>query len=341
MQTSLQLLNWSQKLYQLLLFAYPSSFRQEYGAEMQLTFRDCCLEALQSDESGTFFRFWCLVFYDFAKSITVEYAQLLKQLWSKEQTYSPFQVQIASNTDIGLKRQVNEDKMLSVIPEESNLREKKGSLVVVADGMGDDNAGARASDLAVTTIKEVYYNTNQNIADSLVHAIKLANQKIFQVNEVERQKDTRTLPKSMGTTCVAAVIKDNSLILANVGDSLAYLIRDQQVHQIAEDHSWLAEQVRQGRMTAEEAKKSTKNRNMIIRALGTQADVDVYATTVDLQSGDTLILCTDGVHTQVSEEEIYTIVTQYPPQESSRYLIERANENGGPDNSTAIVVRID
>ncbi len=143
----------------------------------------------------------------------------------------------------------------------------------------------------------------------------------------------------MAATCVVAVLKDHTLYLANVGDSLAYLIDSQGIRQLAENHSWVDEQVRKGTMTEEEALK-VHDRNVITRALGLSAAVEPYLASVPVQPDEILLLCTDGLHGLVSEAEMRAIVTHYTSEESVQRLIELANERGGPDNITALVAKI-
>jgi hypothetical protein len=127
--------------------------------------------------------------------------------------------------------------------------------------------------------------------------------------------------------------------IANVGDSRAYLVRKGLVKQISQDHSWVYEQVRAGLLTEDQARTHAQ-RNVITRSLGTQIEVDIDVFHEQLQEGDTLVLCSDGLSGLVSDEELQRIVDQFVPQESVYHLVERANENGGPDNITAIVVRV-
>ncbi len=188
-----------------------------------------------------------------------------------------------------------------------------------------------------------YQDTNEDIASSLRTAIEQANAVTCERNEaqsIEYKDDEEIRPfEGMGTTCVAAVLKDSTVYVANTGDSLVYLIHAGHVQQIAENHSWSAEQVRIGKMTQIEA-EAAGNSNVITRCLGIKRDVNVYVGAQQVQDKDILVLCTDGLHMQVSEDEMHTLVEQYAPEESAQRLIARANENGGPDNITAIVVRV-
>ena len=241
---------------------------------------------------------------------------------------------VAQLTDVGRKREHNEDNMAYVIPKDLQVMAKKGALFIVADGMGGHAAGEVASEIAVDTVSNVYYqDDSDDVAVSLLHAIRRANASIHQ------RAAENMLRSGMGTTCVAAVLRGNRAYIANVGDSRAYLLRGSQVKQISQDHSWVAEQVRAGLLTEDQARTHAQ-RNVITRCLGTQAEVDIDVFQEELNEGDALVLCTDGLSGLVSEEELQHIVEQFVPQESVYHLVERANENGGPDNITAIVVRV-
>ena len=241
---------------------------------------------------------------------------------------------VAQLTDVGRKREHNEDNMAFVIPKDSQVMASKGALFIVADGMGGHAAGEVASEIAVDTVSNMYYQEDSNdVAVSLLRAIRRANVSIHQ------RAAENLLRTGMGTTCVAAVLRGNMAYIANVGDSRAYLLRGNQVKQISHDHSWVAEQVRAGLLTEEQARTHAQ-RNVITRCLGTQAEVDVDVFHEELHEGDCLVLCTDGLSGLVSDEELQRIVDQFVPQESVYHLVEKANENGGPDNITAIVVRV-
>ncbi len=215
--------------------------------------------------------------------------------------------------------------MAYVIPKDLQVMARKGALFIVADGMGGHAAGEVASEIAVDTISNVYYqDDSDDVAVSLLHAIKRSNALIYQ------RAAENMLRSGMGTTCVTAVLRGNMAYVANVGDSRAYLVRGGQVKQVSQDHSWVAEQVRAGLLTEDQARTHTQ-RNVITRCLGTQADVEVDVFSEQLQAGDSLVLCTDGLSGLVGDEEIQRIVEQFMPQESVYHLVERANENGGPD----------
>jgi serine/threonine protein phosphatase PrpC len=241
---------------------------------------------------------------------------------------------VAQLTDVGRKREHNEDNMAYVIPKDQQVMAIKGALFIVADGMGGHAAGEVASEIAVDTISNAYYqDDSDDVTTSLVQAIRRANAAIHQ------RAAENMLRSGMGTTCVAAVLRGNMAYIANVGDSRAYLSRAGQVKQISQDHSWVYEQVRAGLLTEDQARTHAQ-RNVITRSLGTQAEVEIDVFHEQLQEGDTLLLCSDGLSGLVSDEELQHTVEQFVPQESVYHLVERANENGGPDNITAIVVRV-
>jgi serine/threonine protein phosphatase PrpC len=187
-------------------------------------------------------------------------------------------------------------------------------------------------------VREVYYqDESEEISRSLVQAIKQANVLIYDENLA--CSDTFDAQKGMGTTCIAAVLKEKTLTVANVGDSRVYVVHEGQIRQVSQDHSLVAEMVRAGLLTLEQANHHEK-RNIIYRSLGAgpEVEVDVFEETV--AEGDALILCTDGLSGLVDEAEILQIVETYQPEESVRQLIATANAAGGPDNITAIVVRV-
>ncbi len=241
---------------------------------------------------------------------------------------------VAQLTDVGRKREHNEDNMAYVIPKDYQVMAKKGALFIVADGMGGHAAGEVASEIAVDTVSYVYYqDESDDVSISLLRAIKRANALIKQ------RADENMLRSGMGTTCVAAVLRGNMAYIANVGDSRAYLVRNGKVKQVSQDHSWVAEQVRAGLLTEDQARTHAQ-RNVITRSLGTQTDVEIDVFHEQLEEKDFLVLCSDGLSGLVSDDEIRRIVDQSAPQESVYHLVERANANGGPDNITAIVVSV-
>lgn len=339
----------SERLYRELLWLYPANFRRSYGREMVQTFRDCYRLERERGGAWNIARLWSLVLSDLITTVCLEhwktFITLFKSLTGLEKEFlmanTILNLDVALYTDIG-HRASNEDNMISYVPEDPQIMAKKGALFVVADGMGGHSKGDVASEIAVNTIRDAYYrDTNADIATSLRQAVEQANMLIYQKNEEFLRNATSEEKKklAMGTTCVATVLIDDKVHVANVGDSLVYVIRAGQVSQIAQSHELTTEQLRKGEITEEEAKKKGLT-NMITRCLGEKSTVDVYVATETVQDGDTLILCTDGLWTLIEESEMCRIVEQYEPQESAKRLVARANENGGPDNITAVVVRV-
>ncbi len=241
---------------------------------------------------------------------------------------------VAQRTDIGLKRQHNEDNVAYIVPKDARILTKKGALFIVADGMGGHAAGEVASEIAVRTVTTLYYQDNDSdVVECLLRAISYANTAIFQraMEHIEHN--------GMGTTCVAAVLLGSTLYVTNIGDSRAYLVRSNAIRQISQDHSWVAEQVRAGAMSEEEAQMH-EMRNMITRSLGSLPDVEIDMFVEKVEEGDTLILCSDGLCAMLDDSELLELIKQYTPQESVYRLIERANEYGGNDNITALVAQV-
>src|SRR5579872_3105759 len=159
--------------------------------------------------------------------------------------------------------------MAHVIPKDPQVMARKGALFIVADGMGGHAAGEVASEIAVDTVSNVYYQEDSDEAPALLlKAIKRANALIYQ------RAAENMLRSGMGTTCVAAIMRGGTAYFANVGDSRAYFIRNGQIKRVSQDHSWVEEQVRAGLLSEEQA-RSHAQRNVITRCLGTQADVEV------------------------------------------------------------------
>jgi serine/threonine protein phosphatase PrpC len=344
----------STSIYRLLLFSYPPHFRGLFQEEMAQTFRDCCCEAIQQGAIWGLTRLWGNVLADLIFTAFIERVHALISLTrqllgmstdtetlllstGKEQSImAQFNLTVGQQTDIGLKRKLNEDNMISVVPGDEEERATKGALFVVADGMGGHTQGEVASELAINTIREAYYhNDGKDRAAALREAVQKANERVYRQGTTQGADRTN----SMGTTCVAVVLQDDFVYVANVGDSRTYLMRNDQIRQITEDHSWVAQQIREGKMTPEEARVHPKN-NVIYRCLGTAEDVEIDIFSEQVQEGDLLVLCTDGLSGLVNDQELQDIVGQHSPEESVQQLVARANEHGGPDNITAIVVRV-
>jgi protein phosphatase len=201
--------------------------------------------------------------------------------------------------------------------------------------MGGHRAGQVASREAVERVKAAYYaNPDPEVDDCLVRAIHTANEAIYDLAQADPER------AGMGTTVVAVVIRegDSRATVANVGDSRAYLLRGQRLEQITIDHSWVEAQFQAGLLTREQTLKHPQ-RNLVTRAVGIRPDVEVDLYRPKLHRGDTLILCTDGVSGELSDEQLAQIVGTRLPADAAEELVAEANALGGTDNATALVVR--
>ena len=235
-------------------------------------------------------------------------------------------------TDTGRVRPHNEDYVDFYVPPDRQQEARKGAIYLVADGMGGHQAGEVASRGAVETAIERYYaDTSRDVGRSLVRAVQAANQQIHAQAQSDPSKS------GMGTTLVAAVILGRKVYVANVGDSRAYLINKNSISQITEDHSWVEEQVRAGLLTPEQAKRHPQ-RNLVTRALGSKPAVDVDLFEGVVGRGDVILLCSDGLTGRVEDHEIAAIVRDHPPHKAAQLLVAAANERGGSDNITILIV---
>ncbi|MGD8626344.1 MAG: Stp1/IreP family PP2C-type Ser/Thr phosphatase [Anaerolineae bacterium] len=243
-----------------------------------------------------------------------------------------FVLQVGIQSDVGPSRSLNEDCADYCIPEDEALSRSKGALFVVADGMGGHQAGEVASQEAVRIVLHDYYaSEGLSPGDSLVRAIKLANRTLY------AQAYSNTDQSGMGTTMVAAAVLGHKVYVANVGDSRAYILKGQDIAQITEDHSWVEEQVQAGLMTREQATRHPQ-RNLITRALGSRASVNVDLFEGELAEGDVLLLCTDGLSGPVAGEQIVQVVRANSPGQAAAHLVALAGAQGGDDNATLIIV---
>jgi protein phosphatase len=241
-------------------------------------------------------------------------------------------------TDVGLKRGHNEDNYL--INEELNL-------FVVADGMGGHAGGEYASAIAVNTVEEIVTSLEVDGVElgpstdpvdvarhKLVHAIRLAGRRIYE--KAKEQPEYH----GMGTTAVVLLIEEGRAFVAHVGDSRIYLLRDGRIEQLTEDHSLIAEKLRHGLLTPDEA-RNHRMRNVITRSLGYQEDVPVDLKVQPVRAGDQFLLCSDGLSGNVTPEEMAEALTTLRPQEAARSLIDLACERGGDDNITTVIARVE
>ena len=268
-------------------------------------------------------------------------------------TRKPIRVEVFAKSDLGRTRDHNEDKFLvadltkksaSLLPEvRRHDIGPRGTLLVVADGMGGAAAGEVASAMATDTIYAHLMKTwnaedevtPQRFAYRLKEAVEVANASIHAHAKAHPEV------RGMGTTTTAAGVLNDHLYLTQVGDSRAYLIRGGEAHQLTKDQSLMQRLVEAGELTEEEAAQSER-RNIILQALGPDPKVKVDLTHQEVRRGDILVLCSDGLSGQVKKDEIAKIVTAAPNLSSAcDQLIALANERGGPDNITVVIARFD
>ena len=241
---------------------------------------------------------------------------------------------IGARTHRGRRRKQNEDYLDFFIPTEEKALAAKGFLCVVADGMGGHAAGEVASHRAVEEVIAKYFRMEDGeAAQALEQSVQSANQYIY--NESKRVAQYA----DMGTTLVAAVLYPDRLIWANVGDSRIYWLRQNELEQITEDHSYTKILVDSGALSQDEAESDSRS-NIITRSLGGNADVEVDLGSKQLQTGDTIILCSDGLRRELTDEEIGMLAGGGEAQTVADTLVFEANEQGGRDNISVIVIKV-
>lgn len=243
----------------------------------------------------------------------------------------------AGLTNTGMIRDHNEDAYKLPLDADASTLAAKGHLYVLADGMGGHQKGEVASAVTIETVNQEYYasvmplegsNSAEAIIEALSNAIGKANSQVLSATE------------GGGTTVVAAVLYGDILVAMNVGDSRAYLLRDNELRQISKDHSLVQRLVEVGKITEEEALTHPR-RNVLYQALGQGSEVDIHISSEALQDGDVVILCSDGLWGEVAEPEIKEVLQKAAsPLAAAKQLIDSANASGGPDNITAIIIQV-
>ncbi len=230
----------------------------------------------------------------------------------------------AAMTDPGRKRALNEDAV-------SQLITGYGGIFIVADGMGGHRTGEVASQMAVAQIVDLLRRSEPS-PQGLLEAYEAANEAIYLAGQKPESR-------GMGTTCTALWLDLPYALIAHVGDSRAYLLRDGELVQLTQDHSWVADRVRQGLLTEEEARHH-RWRNVITNALGSFPSARVDLVGLKVQPGDVFLLCSDGLSGVLEDRVLAEIILTNPPEPAVAKLIRLANDWGGPDNISAVVVTI-
>jgi protein phosphatase len=232
-------------------------------------------------------------------------------------------VRVGVRSDVGKVREGNEDSYFVEAP-----------LFAVADGMGGHVAGDVASATAVDVIKERAADVSLDQPETLSTLLRQANRAIFQ-----KARSDATL-KGMGTTCTLVLIEGDKAEFAHVGDSRAYLFRDGELTQLTEDHTLVDRMVREGRLRREEAQHHPQ-RSIITRALGVDADVEVDLKPLELSVGDRIVLNSDGLTSMIDDDRLReALASESDPQGAADRLVDLANEAGGEDNITVVVIDI-
>jgi serine/threonine protein phosphatase PrpC len=236
----------------------------------------------------------------------------------------PRRIETAARSDTGRVRDENQDFCAEFEASDASR------LLVVADGMGGHNAGGLASRVAVAAIGEVFRKGGGSPEELLKRAFGEANARVHFLGAKE--------PFGMGTTAVALLLRSDGAWVAHVGDSRAYRWRAGSLERLTEDHSWVFQEVAQGRMTAEQAVRHPR-RNAMVRTIGLDPEVPVEVARLEVAPGDRALLCSDGLWDEL-DEKILADALWMKPAECVRHLVELANLAGGHDNITAAVARV-
>lgn len=264
----------------------------------------------------------------YIERVTLSGANPLARSGSASQT----QLEVALLTDVGQVRPMNEDSGTAIaLPE--------GGLFVVADGMGGHHAGDVASQMAVRLLQENYLSQKSDspgrtTPERLVKTLEEVNRQVY----AEASRPDR---RGMGTTVTALAVDGPNALVVNVGDSRVYLLRGGVLTRLTRDHSWVAEQQRRGLLSEEEA-RNHRWRSVISNALGSTGDLKLDLSGLKLEPGDLFLLCSDGLTGVLEDDQLAPFLTaDLPLERKVRNLIDAANAGGGPDNITALLVKVE
>ena len=263
-------------------------------------------------------------------------AEMPAPLEETEESAPPrLELEICVQTDLGSVRTNNEDRGTYTRPSDPDVAASKGTLVIVADGMGGASAGEIASEMAIRTIPELYYNSEKPPAVALKEALEKTSAEINRTARADPELS------GMGTTCVAVAILAPDVYAAYVGDSRLYLLRDGDIYQLTEDHTVVEEMVRKGLITRDQARHH-EERNVLSLSLGGRPEITAsyWQEPMSVRAGDRLLVCSDGLHDLLSESEIQAIIADSPAHVAVQSLIDAANRNGGHDNITAALIHV-
>ncbi len=247
---------------------------------------------------------------------------------------------LGSLTHVGMTRSANQDAYCAILAPNAPLGVE--ALLAVADGRGGHQAGEVASGMAIRGLVRLLSSQGDRETNPIGggRLPGILGEVIQQVNGEVNQAAGRPETRGMGSTLTVALVAGSSMVLGHVGDSRAYLLRNGQMRQVSQDHSWVAEEVARGALSPEEA-RTHRRRNILTRAMGVAPRVEVDTLVTEVEEGDTLLLCSDGLHSLVTDEEIARVLGEKAPQPACQALVDRANAMGGNDNITVVVVRVD
>ncbi len=240
---------------------------------------------------------------------------------------------VVGKSDIGKQRNENQDRFRVSMPNDDTC------IAVVCDGMGGANSGSVASEMTSDIVYDrltLSYRRDmepRSVKSMMTSALVAANSVVYQKSKDNSENE------GMGTTCVAVLVHNNVGYIASVGDSRAYVLNDSGITQITNDHT-VVEYLHAKGVINDDEMKVHKMKNIITRAIGVESTVDVDYFEVDLTQGAVMLICTDGLTNYCSDELIYSIVYKRPLEQSSGELIDYANNSGGRDNITAVLISL-
>jgi protein phosphatase len=310
------------RIYRVFLRLYPADYRREYGPLMQQAARDLSRDVLRHSGYAVALVLWLRILLDAVLTAAAAHRDQQEKITMTTYTFGEL-------TDTGVLRPDNQDSMLSQVYPEAAVNDQVG-LFVVSDGMGGHRDGDQASKLAVQIVSEQFgqRGEEEGILDALVEAVQVANTEI------------RTKLPDSGATLVAVAVRDRAAHIVHIGDSRAYVVTDGKLYKLTHDHSIVQRLLDLGQLTPEEA-ENHQLENVLYRALGQAETAAVDTLLYHLPPGSRLLLCSDGLWRMVDETTMLDIVTgEADPQEACDKLITLANQRGGQDNVTAIVVSV-
>ena len=265
--------------------------------------------------------------------ITAEFGS--EQLAPSAELRTRVRATVACKTDLGRVRENNEDKLEYYVSEDDAVLATRGSIYLVCDGMGGAAAGQIASELTSKTFIDVYlHHPSENPQIAMAAAVGAANRFVL---DVSRAVPSR---QGMGTTLSGLILIQDKAYIVQVGDSRIYRLREGELQQLTEDHSWVEEALKLKMITPAEA-ETHPYKNVITRAVGTEGDLSPDLFVHELAVGDIFMICSDGLIRHVDDPTIRQILGEHDPASAAWRLVGLALQNGGSDNTTVMIVRID